>query len=247
YDGDSWEEKYSGFHEYDLTGVAPDEGGRCWAVGFDNQENGRILRYDPDDGWTEIILSETPAAFLADVERESDGTVFAVGSGGEVWRLEPSRDGWELINEDKTILWRAVSAGADRSLVVGGDADGNGLYAWIVNGNVETPRKCGCGRLEDAKLLDSGDAWLLAVDGVVLYLSDGELSTIAETGWSLFGLDAVDGGICFAGGVGGLLFRVDAEGYEQVESGTTQNIHDIALLSRTEGWAAAEKHLLEYH
>ncbi|MCX7020982.1 MAG: hypothetical protein NTW26_01675, partial [bacterium] len=46
YDGDSWEEKYSGFHEYDLTGVAPDEGGRCWAVGFDNQENGRILRYD---------------------------------------------------------------------------------------------------------------------------------------------------------------------------------------------------------
>jgi len=244
YDEESWVNKNSCFNYYELTGVTPDEGGCCWAVGADDQENGRILRYDPDDGWSEIELDG--AAFLADVEREPGGKVIAVGSGGEVWRLEPSRGDWELIYENDALLWRAVSAGADRSLVVGGDEDGKGFYAWIVNGEMEDPRTCDCGRMEDAKLLDSGDAWLLAVDGAVLYLSDGELTTVAEIGCSLFGLDAVDDGTCFTGGVGGLLYRVDADGYEQVESGTTQNIHEIALLSGTEGWAAAQTTLLEY-
>ncbi|OGD71733.1 MAG: hypothetical protein A2Y64_05665 [Candidatus Coatesbacteria bacterium RBG_13_66_14] len=244
-DGESWEEKSSGFNDYELTGVAPDEDGGCWAVGADSDELGRIIRYDPDDGWSEEDMPETPS-FLADVEREPGGRVFAVGSGGEVWRWEPSRGDWERIFGNAALLWRAVSAGADRSLVVGGDDDGKGIYAWIVNGEVKDLQSCGCGRLEDVKLLDSGDAWLLAVDGVVLYLSDGELTTVAETGCSLFGLDAVDDGTCFAGGVGGLLYRVEAGGYEQVESGTTENIHEIALLSLTEGWAAAETLLLEY-
>jgi hypothetical protein len=243
-DGESWEKKPKDFNGYELTGVAPDENGGCWAVGVDVHEKGHILRYEPDPGWNEI--GPDGAAFLADVEREGDGTVLAVGSEGEVWSLEPTRGDWELIYKNDTLLWRAVSAGADRSLVVGGGDDGMGVYAWIDNGKVQELHNCDCGRLEDAKLLDSGDAWLLAVDGVVLFLADDALSTVAETGCNLFGLDAVDDGTGFAGGFGGLLFRVDAEGYEQVESGTTQNIHEIALLSPTEGWAAAQTLLLEY-
>jgi hypothetical protein len=242
YDGESWGKETSGF-DYELTGVAPDGDG-CWAVGADAEERGRVLRYDPGDGWSEVVLPGTPA-FLADVEREGDGTVFAVGSEGEIWSFEPESD-WGLIYENSSLLWRAVSTGADRSLAVGGDAGGNGVYAWIENGEVEEPQTCTCGRLEDAELLDSGDAWLLAVDGAVLFLAEGELSIVAETGSGLLGLGAADSGMCFAGGVGGLLFRVDGDGFEQVESGTTQNIHEIALLSRSEGWAAAQTLLLEY-
>jgi len=241
--GESWTGVDSGFDDYELTGVAPDEDG-CWAVGADSRENGRVLRYDPGDGWSEIELPGTPA-FLADVERQKDGTVFAVGSDGEVWRFEPSRGDWELTYENPTLLWRAVSAGADRSLIVGGDDDGTGVYAWIVDGEVQEFQSCDSGRLEDAKLLDSDDAWLLAVDGVVLRLSDDGLATVAVTGSLLLGLDAPGADYCWACGAGGLLYCVNAAGYEPVESGTTENIHDIALISETEGWAAARTLLLE--
>ncbi len=244
YDGESWYERHTGF-EYELTGVATSEDGGCWAVGADSGETGHILRFDPDEGWIEVALPGTPA-FLADIDRELDGTVFTVGSEGEVWRWEPTRGDWELIYTDPNLLWRAVNAGADRSLVVGGDLNGNGVYAWITNGELDEPQTCDYGRFEDAELLDSGDAWLLAVDGVALCLSDGELALVADIGYSLLGLEALNADFCLAGGVGGLLYRVAFNGYDPVESGTTENIHDLVLLTENEGWAAAQTLLLEY-
>ncbi len=214
-------------------------------MGADTDEEGHILRFDPDEGRTEVELPGTPA-FLADDDCESNRTVFAVGSNGEIWRWEPTRGDWELIYTDPNLLWQAVSTGTDQSLVVGGDTDGNGIYAWVTEREVDEPQTCACGRLEDAELLNTGDAWLLAVDGVVHYLTDGNLNLIADIGYSLLDLEALGNEYCLAGGVSGLLYRIEIEAYWVLESGTTENIHDVILITETVGWAAAQTLLLGY-
>jgi len=247
FDGESWEPKPSGFN-YELTGVAADEGGCCWAVGADNQENGRVLRYDPDDGWTEIILSETPVAFLADVEREEDGTVLAVGSKGEVWRW---RTDWELVWSDADYLWRAVDLHASGEVLVVGEriSTGNGAFLRFNYADGDfTVEDIDGGRLEDCAMTDSDAGWAVDTDGCIYRYDSGTLEMVADTGVFLRGLavepdrdDAL--WLCGPGGV--LVHYVGGE-LEYPDSPTDENLYDLVLVNGDEGWAAAEQLLLEY-
>ncbi|HUT99290.1 MAG TPA: hypothetical protein VM054_09475 [bacterium] len=246
-DGDSWININSGHDDYELTGVAPDEGGGCWAVGADSEEKGCILRYDPAEGWSEVGPPGTPA-FLADVAARSDGSVVTVGSEGQVWRR---RTDWELVWSDADYIWRAVDVHASgEALVVGVRiSTGNGAYLHFnYTDDDYTVEDIDGGRLEDCALTDSDAGWAVDADGCIYRYDAGTMDTVADTGVLLRGLAVEpdrDDALWLCGPGGTLVHYVNGE-LEYPDSHTDENLHDLVLVNADEGWAAAQTLLLEY-
>ncbi|HDR06035.1 MAG TPA: hypothetical protein ENN88_00195 [Candidatus Coatesbacteria bacterium] len=247
FDGETWERRDSGF-AYELTGAAAEENGGLWTSGADSDERGHILRYDPDEGWSELPLPGS-AAFLADLAATADGTLLAVGSKGQVWR--GSSAGFELLWQDSDYIWRAVDIHeTSEALVVGGRlSTGNGAFLILeCSGADFTVEELSGGRLEDCALTDSDAGWAVNADGCIYRYDSGTMQMVADTGVLLRGLavepDRSDAlWLC---GLSGALVHYSGGELEYPDSPTDENLHDLVLTGADEGWAAAKTRLLVY-